>query len=83
MKFLLLKDSIAANGHNEAIEMNLNYTDDYMKFLGIGQVVVKETTSNHSNNKDGCLPHEHSHHFSPESANSCLEDGPVPSLARG
>lgn len=82
MKFLLPKDNIAANGHNDAIEMNLNYTDDYMKFLRVRQVVVKKNISNH-NNKDGCLPHEHSHRFCPESPDSYLEDGSVPSLARG
>lgn len=83
MKLLLPKDSIAANGYNEAIEMDLNGTDDYMKFyLRVRQVVVKKNISNH-NNKDGCLPHEHSHRFCSESPDSYLEDGSVPSLARG
>lgn len=54
-----------------------------MKFLRVRQVVVKETISNHNNNKDGCLPHEHSHHFCPESPDFYLEYGSVPSLARG
>lgn len=78
------KAAVAANGVDEAVEMYLSYTDDWMTLSRVRQIVVKETSSsNNPNNEDGCLLQEHSHRFRAEYPHSYLEGGSARSLARG